>query len=189
MTLQQRYVGVNVTNAVVPTCCPKVCETVVVVLFMIVVLVDDATAFAQVYEVETSASPPTPRKLNPAVMPTLTPTELVMVCSCQEVKEVDVVTPPDTMNEHAVLEQVWGSATITCRPACGMGCETTLTLQAPASKLSLAIKLLYSDALPVGDLLLRLVDASFEDELCNSAVGSGFSFGSRQLRYLSYDCR
>lgn len=150
---------------------------VVVVLFMRVVLVDCETAFAQLYSAVTVTSPSI-RKLIPDLTETLPPTVLVIVVSCPEVKEVDVVTPLATLNEHAVLEQVWGSATITCCPASGKGCEATLVLQAVPSKLSLAIKLLYSDALPVSDLLLRLVDASSKDELCKSAVRSGSSFGS-----------
>ena len=103
MTSQQRYVGVNVTKALVPGCCPILLVTVIVVLLVMVVLVDCDTASAHEYST-VALTLASSMKSIPASTERLTPTVLVIVVSVLVVKDVLTVTPCEIENEQVPPE-------------------------------------------------------------------------------------
>ena len=103
MTSQQLYVGVNVTKALVPSCCPILLVTVTVVLLVMVVLVECDTASAHEY-ITVAVTLASTMKSTPASTERLPPTVLVIVVSVLVVKDVLTVTPCEIENEQVPPE-------------------------------------------------------------------------------------
>lgn len=125
----------NVTNAVVPSCCPSVLVTVTVVLLVMAVPVLLDTAFAKLY-CAVKVTSFLMMKSSPEVMERLPPAELVMVVSVDVLKVVETVTPWEMAKEQGPPVQTLGFATRDCLPASGTG-SLRVMVQLVVSKASL----------------------------------------------------